>query len=106
MIYFSFVSRFNDVESHKTKRIYSDIPLDDFINFVSGERSDDYLNLKVNQKNDIIILLEQLVCEKTGQEIGSDVITSYSIHYTKLYDSWVSGTYEVWRHRFRIGRCQ
>ncbi len=79
VIYFSFVSRFNDVESHKTKRIYSDIPLDDFINFVSGERSDDYLNLKVNQKNDIIILLEQLVCEKTGQEIGSECMVQLLI---------------------------
>ncbi len=64
---FKFEGRFN----HE----YSEVSLEDFLNFVRGKESGSYIALKVNQKNEIINLLNKIVKEKATVEIGSDFLS-------------------------------
>ncbi|AGC69619.1 transcriptional regulator, AraC family [Thermoclostridium stercorarium subsp. stercorarium DSM 8532] len=52
----------------------SEIPIEDFINFYTGQHTGPFLKLKVNQKNDIITLLNRIVAEKSGEQFGSDFL--------------------------------
>ena len=53
---------------------YSDVPLEDFLNFVSGRESGAYIALKVSQKNEIIVLLNRIMKERENGEPGSDFL--------------------------------
>lgn len=57
-----------DTEDH------SDVPLEDFLNFVSGKESGAFITLKVSQKNEIISILNRILKEKEKDEIGSDFL--------------------------------
>lgn len=52
----------------------SETSLDDFINFVSGKDSGGFINLKVSQKNDIIVLLNRILREKASDQLGSELL--------------------------------
>lgn len=52
----------------------SQIPLSDFLNFVSSKESGPFISLKVSQKNEIIILLNRILKEKQSDELGSDLL--------------------------------
>ncbi len=54
---------------------YSGISLEDFINFVKGRESGAFITLKVNHKNDIVILLDKIVKERKSKELGSDFLS-------------------------------
>lgn len=66
VLYFKFVSK-----AHKD---LSETSLADFINFVSGKASGAFINLKVSQKNDIIVLLNRILEEKSSDQLGSDLL--------------------------------
>lgn len=70
VLYFSFTRR--DGSSDKTYP--SEIPIEDFINFFTGQHTGSFLKLKVNHKNDIITLLNRIVAEKSGEQFGSDFL--------------------------------
>lgn len=53
---------------------FSEIPLEDFLNFVSGKESGAFITLKVSQKNEIITLLNRILREKENTEIGSEFL--------------------------------
>jgi AraC-like DNA-binding protein len=52
----------------------SETSLEDFINFVSSKDSGAFIKLKVTQKNDIIVLLNRILKEKTSDQLGSDLL--------------------------------
>lgn len=53
---------------------YSEIPLEDFLNFVSNRETSPYITLKVSQKNEIIILLNRILKERESIEPGSEFL--------------------------------
>lgn len=64
VLYFKFMNQANHA--------LSETSLADFINFVSGKESGTFIKLKVSQKNDIIVLLDRILKEKTSDQLGSD----------------------------------
>ena len=66
VLYFKFMNKANHA--------LSETSLEDFINFVSGKESGAFIKLKVSQKNDIIVLLNRILKEKTSDQIGSDLL--------------------------------
>ncbi len=59
---------------NRTDSRYSRISMDDFLDFVKGSSSGSYLTLKVNQKNEIIKLLDNILEEKERGEFGSELL--------------------------------
>jgi AraC-like DNA-binding protein len=53
---------------------HSEIPLEDFLNFVTSKESGPYITLKVSQKNEIIVLLNRIMKERDNSEPGSDFL--------------------------------
>ena len=53
---------------------YSEIPLEDFLNFVSSRETGPYIALKVSQKNEIIVLLNRILKERQSSEPGSEFL--------------------------------
>ena len=53
---------------------FSEVPLEDFLNFVSGKESGAFISLKVNQKNEIINILNRILKERENKDIGSDFL--------------------------------
>jgi hypothetical protein len=47
---------------------YSEIPLEDFLNFVSSRETGSYITLKVSQKNEIIVLMNRILKERESSE--------------------------------------
>ncbi len=70
VLYFSFASGIEQ----KTPNYPSEISIEDFINFFTGNHTGPFLKLKVNQKNDIITILNRLVSEKAQEQFGSDFL--------------------------------
>lgn len=70
VLYFSFTRR----NEENGTNFPSEIPIEDFINFYTGHHTGPFLKLKVNQKNDIITLLNRIVAEKSGEQFGSDFL--------------------------------
>ena len=64
VLYFSFVSG----TEQKTSNYPSEISIEDFINFYAGNHTGPFLKLKVNQKNDIITILNRIVSEKAQEQ--------------------------------------
>jgi len=59
---------------NKIRKEVSEISLEDFLNFVSGRESGPFLTLKVNQKNDIIVVMDRILNERQSDEIGSEFL--------------------------------
>lgn len=53
---------------------YSEVPMEDFLNFVSGHEAGPYIKLKVSQKNEIIVLLNRILKERKSIEPGSEFL--------------------------------
>lgn len=53
---------------------FSEVSLEDFLNFVKGKESGAFITLKVSQKNEIITLLNRILKERENTEIGSDFL--------------------------------
>jgi AraC-like DNA-binding protein len=66
VLYFTFENRISGE--------YSEIPLEDFLNFISGKEAGPYISLKVNQKNEIIVLLNRILKERESSEPGSEFL--------------------------------
>lgn len=66
VLYFTFENRISGE--------YSEIPLEDFLNFVSGKETGPYIALKVSQKNEIIVLLNRIMKERESSEPGSEFL--------------------------------
>jgi len=54
---------------------YSEVSLEDFLNFVSSKESGAFISLKVSQKNDIIVLLNRILKERDSNEMGSKFLS-------------------------------
>lgn len=54
---------------------FSEVPLEDFLNFVNSKESGAFITLKVSQKNDIITLLNRILKERDSTDIGSEFLT-------------------------------
>jgi AraC-like DNA-binding protein len=63
---FKFANRINSE--------FSEVSLDDFLNFVSSKESGPFITLKISQKNEIITLLNRILKEKESIEIGSEFL--------------------------------
>lgn len=66
VLYFEFINQKNNQ--------YSEASMEDFLNFVRGGESGNFITLKVSQKNEIIMLLNRLLKEKESSEIGSEFL--------------------------------
>ena len=53
---------------------YSQIPLEDFLNFVSNEETGPYIKMKVSQKNEIVVLMNRIIKERESSEPGSEFL--------------------------------
>ncbi len=53
---------------------YSEVPLEDFLNFVSSKETGSFISLKISQKNEIILLLNRIIKERESSEPGSDFL--------------------------------
>ncbi len=53
---------------------YSEIPLEDFLNFVTSRENGAYITLKVSQKNEIVVLLNRILKERDSSEPGSEFL--------------------------------
>lgn len=53
---------------------YSQIPLEDFLNFVSNKETGPYIKLKVSQKNEIVVLMNRIIKERESIEPGSEFL--------------------------------
>lgn len=53
---------------------FSEVPVEDFLNFVSSRETGPYITLKVSQKNEIVTLLNRIVKERISAEIGSEFL--------------------------------
>lgn len=53
---------------------FSEVPLEDFLNFVSSKESGAFISLKVSQKNEIITVLNKILKERENKDIGSDFL--------------------------------
>jgi len=73
-------------ESLKNEQL-SEVPLEDFLNFVSGKESGPFIKLKVSQKNDIINILNRIVKERENEDLGSDFLNYLMILELFVYIS-------------------
>jgi AraC family transcriptional regulator of arabinose operon len=53
---------------------FSEVSIEDFINFFTKDHSGPFLKLKVNQKNDIILLLNRIIAEQAEERFGSEFL--------------------------------
>ena len=60
--------------TNKMSGEFSEVSLDDFLNFVSSKESGAFITLKVSQKNEIITLLNRILIEKESAEIGNEFL--------------------------------
>ncbi len=59
---------------NQTNSEFSEVPLHDFLNFVSNKEAGAFIKLKVSQKNDIITLLNRILKERENNDIGSEFL--------------------------------
>lgn len=53
---------------------HSQIPMEDFLNFVSSRETGPYITLKVSPKNEIVVLLNRILKERESSEPGSEFL--------------------------------
>lgn len=53
---------------------FSQIPMEDFLNFVSSKETGPYITLKVSPKNEIVVLLNRILKERESSELGSEFL--------------------------------
>lgn len=63
---FTFENRINGA--------FSEVPLEDFLNFVSSKETGPYITLKVSQRNEIVVLLNRILKERDSSEPGSEFL--------------------------------
>ena len=51
---------------------HSEVSLEDFLNYVSGNESGPFISIKIRRRNDIISVLNKILKERESDEIGSD----------------------------------
>lgn len=66
VLYFTFENRINGE--------YAQVPLEDFLNFVSSKETSPYIKLKVSPKNEIVVLLNRIMKERASSEPGSEFL--------------------------------
>jgi AraC-like DNA-binding protein len=66
VLYFTFENKINGE--------YAQIPLEDFLNFVSSKETSPYIKLKVSPKNEIVVLLNRIMKERESSEPGSEFL--------------------------------
>jgi len=66
VLYFEFMNRADNQ--------YAEASMEDFLNFVSGKESGNFLTLKVSQKNEIINILNRISKERENADIGSELL--------------------------------
>lgn len=66
---------------------FSQVPLSDFLNFVSGKESGPFISLKVSQKNEIIVLLNRILRERQSDEIGNELLERFMVMELFIYIS-------------------
>lgn len=54
---------------------FSEVSLDDFLNFVKSRELGSFISLKVSQKNEIIVLLDRILKERENIEINSEFLS-------------------------------
>ncbi|NSW90495.1 MAG: helix-turn-helix domain-containing protein [Firmicutes bacterium] len=65
---------FNFKFENRVNNEVAEISLEDFLNFLRGKETGPFITLKVNAKNDIIILLDRILTEKKNNDIGSEFL--------------------------------
>jgi AraC-like DNA-binding protein len=53
---------------------FSQIPMEDFLNFVTSKETGPYITLKVSPKNEIVVLLNRILKERESSELGSEFL--------------------------------
>lgn len=53
---------------------YAQIPMEDFLNFVSSREESPYIKLKVSPRNEIVVLLNRILKERESSEPGSEFL--------------------------------
>jgi AraC-type DNA-binding domain-containing proteins len=53
---------------------YSEVPLEDFLNFVTSKETGPFITLKVSQKNEIVTILNRIIKELESSEPGSEFL--------------------------------
>lgn len=66
VLYFDFENKFSGE--------HSEVPLEDFLKFVSSEENGSFIKLKVSQKNEIIVLLNRIMRERESSEPGNEFL--------------------------------
>lgn len=59
---------------NKISGVYSEVPLEDFLNFVSSRETGPFITLKVSQRNEILVLLNRILSERENDEPGSEFL--------------------------------
>lgn len=59
---------------NRIKGAFSEVPLEDFLNFVSSKETGPFITLKVSQKNEIVVLLNRILKERNSSEPGSEFL--------------------------------
>ncbi|MDK2801340.1 MAG: hypothetical protein PWP27_2491 [Clostridiales bacterium] len=54
---------------------YSDVSLNDFIEFVKNKESGSFITLKVSKKNDIVYVMNRILRERERQELWGDLLS-------------------------------
>ncbi len=53
---------------------HSQMPMEDFLNFVSSKETGSYITLKVSPKNEIVVLMNRILKERESSEPGSEFL--------------------------------
>ncbi len=62
--------KFTDQENHE----YSEVSLEDFLNFVGGKESGPFFSIKVSQKSEIISVLNRIIRESENRDLGCELM--------------------------------
>jgi YesN/AraC family two-component response regulator len=66
---------FNFKFKNKVDEKVSEVSIEDFINFVENKEAGSFIKLKVNAKNEIIILIDRILKEKESNDIGTEFLS-------------------------------
>ena len=57
---------------NKQNNRHSEVSLEDFLNYVSGNESGPFISIKIRTRSDIVAVLNKILKERENDEIGSD----------------------------------
>ena len=61
--------------SNRYDKQYSDVSLNDFVNFVKNQESGPFITLKLSRKNDIVCVMNRILQEREKQDLWSDFLS-------------------------------